>query len=84
MTEWINPGHYMGNQQNVIHTDPSCQYVTPKSKPVEKVSVNADKLDICKFCADEIDRPVDQTTTCPYCNTTIDRLPDHLPCEESD
>lgn len=83
MRGWVNTTQYQSNERRVLHTDESCHYVTPESKPAADAPVDADELDVCGYCAGEVERIQKQQRDCPFCGERVDRLPTHLPCKAS-
>lgn len=78
----VNPNRN-NSDDDVYHTKPSCPYVTSAYRNIDSAPVPTREFRECNWCADTVDRKGTNMHGCPFCGTDVNKLPDHLPCEES-
>jgi len=68
---------------SVYHTDEECPRLKKSHRVVTREYIDTTGLGQCSYCADSVDSNKPEDTTCPFCDETVHKLPDHLPCSES-
>jgi hypothetical protein len=73
------------SDQDVFHTSRDCPYVTQAYLDLSETTQPAEEFRECAWCSDSLDYTGKGTNEhgCPFCGESVDKLPDHLPCEAS-
>ena len=71
------------SDEDVYHTNENCPYVTPRYVTPDETTAPIDNYEECAWCADTIDHAGSREAPCPFCGEEINKLPDHLPCEQT-
>jgi hypothetical protein len=71
------------SEQDIYHTSRSCPYVTTEYLELSDTTQPEAEFSKCAWCADDIDHAGSRNEPCPFCGEAINKLPDHLPCDQT-
>jgi hypothetical protein len=83
MSYWISHKSIRSGGGCAYHTDKTCRHVGENHREVPTDHGVVERLHECAYCRGEEPASPDPAVECPYCGATVQKLPAHLPCEET-